>query len=102
MGCMASYPLPAGKLQLDDHDIPKQIDVKLSDSFGHAEGNVEGRKTPTKQLSPLRNAINAEEIARPQSEERKVLRERLTTGLMSSINTELSVIKEDEVEQLDI
>jgi hypothetical protein len=41
--------------------------------------------------------MDFQEVARPQSEERNVLRERLTTEMLTSISAEtLSVIKEDE------
>lgn len=90
MGCNQSYPLPAGKLK--HGDIPRQIDIKQEDAFQFESWN----KSPKKQLSPLRNVLNGEEIARPQSEERKVIRERLTTEMMSSISTNLlEVINED-------
>jgi hypothetical protein len=66
--------------------VPKQIEVQVEVKKATVE-------TKSPRLSPLRQAVTFQEVARPQSEERK----RLTTEtVMSSINTDvLSVIKED-------
>eukprot|EP00956_Cyclotella_meneghiniana_P009320 scaffold12862_cov102-Cyclotella_meneghiniana.AAC.7 len=95
MGCSYSYPLPDGKF-MNDSTIPKQIDVKQN-VLDSGKVNVVEMKAvaTTPRLSPLRSLINTSEIARPQSEETRRIRERLSTELMTSINTDLDVIDED-------
>ena len=102
MGCSQSYPLPAGKF--DPHHpryapnfpIPNQIDVKRG-----AVNDAKEALARSPKLSPLRELISAQEVARPQSEETKLIRERLTTEMLTSVTSEsLSVIKEDDVENV--
>ena len=81
---------------MNDKTIPKQIDVKQKVLPSQKENNdIEIKLATTPRLSPLRSLINAAEIARPQSEETRRIRKRLSTELMTSIDAELDVIEED-------
>lgn len=81
---------------MNDKTIPKQIDVKQKVLPSQKENNdIEMKLATTPRLSPLRSLINAAEIARPQSEETRRICKRLSTELMTSIDTELDVIDED-------
>ena len=91
MGCSYSYPFPDGKF-MNDSTIPKQIDVKQNVLDSGKVNAIEMKAVATTpRLSPLRSLINTSEIARPQSEETRRIRERLSTELMTSINTDLDV-----------
>ena len=111
MGCsQSSYPLPSGKFHPDhpkyapNFPIPNQIDVQRAALKGRDSQQREEEIVATvhvvrsPKLSPLRELINTQEVARPQSEETKMICERLTTELLTSVTTEsLSVIQEDDV-----
>ena len=93
MGCNQSYPLPEGK----DNSLLIPRAISIIKDF-----QIDLAAVSPKQLSPLRNAINAEEVARPQSKEsQKICHERCAmTDITSSMNescNELSVINENEV-----
>jgi hypothetical protein len=107
MGCgYSQYPLPAGKAGGHSSTVPTHIEIdekqklemKWSKNQPLYENTVIGKNLKTaspKRLSPLRNSIHSEELARPQSEETKKIVERLTTE-----NRSISAVKFKEEDAL--